>query len=700
MWIIAAVLIAFALNLAAVSFRLGLLLKYFDFNVPYSIVFKTSAQGHFSSLFFTSLIGQVVGRQVILKNYGASPVLIASLTAIERLVLFAVSGVFFLLGVVWLLGRKEVSGFLGDISFTQIVLVVILSLLASLWFGRSRFEVRLLTKIRFNKSISLFFGAVGITFIAQALVLGAFLLGAMGLTSGISFWSLLAAAAITSFVASLPISVNGWGVREIAAISSFGYVGMEQSSALAVSILVGLCSTAVVLVAFYGTLHRKHREAVQSLSGDEKARHLVIEKKAAWGLITATAVLIFFQIHFPLYGGVVNLNLADGFAILALTTVATLSLYTRKLPRWLIPKFNLLLLGVSILLLFAFLNGIQTIGITQWALVSRLLGWLILLGYLCIGILTISYLGRVGVWRFIETMIATVVVIVLFHILMRWLVSSGWIDSSNVTVNFEGFSGNRNAFAFQLLTCSVLLLAYTRDHIKGSSQFNVRNDFLLAAVFGVILAGLAFAGSRAGILSGLILIAISTFTGFANRRLVFRGVIYAFILWVIFVWFLPWVSQVTGNMSAQNMPVQIAVQSSLSNVNSSLERLESIRRGFEMWRDSPWLGAGLGVFVETSQQWSKHPIVIHSTPVWMLAEFGLLGAGILIAMLIRILIAIMRNDLDKPGNRAVIMLLAVFVTFSLVHEIFYQRIFWLALGLCLALPFHDRSPPTSRYNLR
>ena len=73
-WIVAAVLIAFALNLAAVSFRLGLLLKYFDFNVPYSIVFKTSAQGHFSSLFFTSLIGQVVGRQVILKNYEVPPI--------------------------------------------------------------------------------------------------------------------------------------------------------------------------------------------------------------------------------------------------------------------------------------------------------------------------------------------------------------------------------------------------------------------------------------------------------------------------------------------------------------------------------------------------------------------------------------------------------------------------------------------------
>jgi len=48
--------------------------------------------------------------------------------------------------------------------------------------------------------------------------------------------------------------------------------------------------------------------------------------------------------------------------------------------------------------------------------------------------------------------------------------------------------------------------------------------------------------------------------------------------------------------------------------------------------------------------------------------------------------------LNKPANRAAVMLLGVFVIFSLVHEIFYQRIFWLVLGLCLAMPYRDRLP--------
>lgn len=690
-WVVAAVLIAFALNLAVVSFRLSRLLKYFHVNVPYSIAFKASLQGHFASLFLISLFGQVAGRQTVLRQYGTPPVFIASLTAIERVALFVVSGVFCLLGAAWLLDTQQIADFLGKISFTQMALVAILSLLASVWFGRSRFEAQLLSGIRSRQSISQFLKVAGITLFAQVLVLGAFILGAMGMTPEIGFWNLLAAAAITSFAASLPISVNGWGVREVAAIFAFGQVGMPASSALAISVLVGLCSTAVVLAAWpYVFSKRQRHQAARLPYVKSTVNRLPIEKTATWGLATAAAVLIFFQIHLPLQGGVINLNLADALAVLALATVVTHVVYTHQLPRWAVPKFNLILLSIGALLLVAFLNGAQVIGVTQWALAGRLIGWLILVGYLCIGVLTISYLGRIGVWRFIETLIATAAVVVLFHAVMRWMVFSGWIDSTGITLNFEGFSGNRNALAFQLLACSALLLAYTSsERVEGKhinlGSLNVGKDVLLAAVHGVILAGLIFTGSRAGMLTGLILLVASGLTGFADRRMILRSVIYGFLIWTIFVWLLPWISQ----LFTENTHARFAVQSIFSTEASNLERWETIRHGFEMWQNSPWFGAGLGVFIEQSTQWFKQPIVIHSTPVWILAEFGLLGAGTLIALLVWILLAIARAGFTKPNHRAVILLLAAFAIFGLVHEIFYQRILWLVLGFCIALPFRD-----------
>jgi hypothetical protein len=39
----------------------------------------------------------------------------------------------------------------------------------------------------------------------------------------------------------------------------------------------------------------------------------------------------------------------------------------------------------------------------------------------------------------------------------------------------------------------------------------------------------------------------------------------------------------------------------------------------------------------------------------------------------------------------VVMLMTTFSVFGLVQEIFYQRIFWLAPSMCLALSFRPRS---------
>jgi hypothetical protein len=91
--------------------------------------------------------------------------------------------------------------------------------------------------------------------------------------------------------------------------------------------------------------------------------------------------------------------------------------------------------------------------------------------------------------------------------------------------------------------------------------------------------------------------------------------------------------------------------------------------------------------------WHGDPIVIHSTPVWILADFGLLGALVLGAIYVRMLLFSCKRSSRAAPFRAVAMILGIFAIFGLVHEIFYQRTFWLALGICLALPFR---PPSSR----
>jgi hypothetical protein len=134
----------------------------------------------------------------------------------------------------------------------------------------------------------------------------------------------------------------------------------------------------------------------------------------------------------------------------------------------------------------------------------------------------------------------------------------------------------------------------------------------------------------------------------------------------------------------------IKIQSNISSAASDHVRGETILRGIEMWRNSPWLGAGLGVFIAKSTLWYKEPIVIHCTPVWLLAEFGIIGLLIVFLCFVRIIMLAYQRWCSAPQYRVIILLLGIFSIFCLVHEIFYQRIFWLMLGVCLALPLRDR----------
>ena len=69
--------------------------------------------------------------------------------------------------------------------------------------------------------------------------------------------------------------------------------------------------------------------------------------------------------------------------------------------------------------------------------------------------------------------------------------------------------------------------------------------------------------------------------------------------------------------------------------------------------------------------------------MWILAEFGLVGAVVVASLPVWLA---WRRRFRPPGPReiaasAVVLLLAFFAIFSLVHDVAYQRVWWLAIGL-------------------
>mgnify|MGYP001205708575 CR=1 FL=1 len=81
-------------------------------------------------------------------------------------------------------------------------------------------------------------------------VLAAYFIG-VGLGLDLSPVACLALMPVVFLLATLPISLAGWGVREGATIATLGFAGISDSSALALSILFGL---AILLLSLLGAV--------------------------------------------------------------------------------------------------------------------------------------------------------------------------------------------------------------------------------------------------------------------------------------------------------------------------------------------------------------------------------------------------------------------------------------------------------------
>lgn len=114
-------------------------------------------------------------------------------------------------------------------------------------------------------------------------------------------------------------------------------------------------------------------------------------------------------------------------------------------------------------------------------------------------------------------------------------------------------------------------------------------------------------------------------------------------------------------------------------------RVEILQHAFRMFLDHPLLGAGLGSYVQV------HGEIIHTTPVWFLSEFGLLGFAVFSGFLIWFLRQGIRAyqsspEQEKPLIYGLLMAFLAMMGLSLGIEAFYQRHWWFIMGCLAAAP--------------
>jgi len=389
------------------------------------------------------------------------------------------------------------------------------------------------------------------------------------------------------------------------------------------------------------------------------------------------STFILYQFHIDFRDIKLAINFADPLALIALLVMCGNFILLRQKIVWEIKEFNYFLLIFSALLLIAFVNGWFNVGITSWSLMGRLIGWIVLMGYLSAGYLLVFYGGEFWRDKLIQTLAFLAIFIILFQFSARLLIGIGFNIDLNIAESFQGYSGNRNAFAFQLLVIISLIFGL------GSSRkvfYSLDIDkYKIAFVLGVLILGVILTGSRAGHITVITLLLFVLVWKSHWQRIIIYSIIVALLFWLFQISLI----SIANNFLEINSPY---IQSNITGVSSDYMRIDLIILALKMWWESPIFGIGLGTFFARSSEYLGSAYVIHSTPLWLLTEFGLFGVLIIILSLKNFIIGILSNIFSTAASKniAIKSLIISFSVFGLFHEIFYQRIFWFGLGLLIA----------------
>ncbi|MEQ8604011.1 MAG: lysylphosphatidylglycerol synthase transmembrane domain-containing protein [Marivibrio sp.] len=694
-----AIVACLSVNLALGAQRLRLLTRYLGrLSVDFTTALRANVAGLLSSLIIFNVVGSIIGRHAVLRSAGLSASALTGLVTLERLLLAAIGGLFMAAGFLLLQDASTLQDILADLALVDMILAMALAAAFCRFVFGWRREIRWAAELLSRAALARTAALGGLTIAAHSLMIACYVLAAFALDLQASWLELAAAGAVVAFAAGLPISVNGWGVREISALYAFGRLGISAESALTLSVMIGVLSTLVVLLFAPVVMRRSDPQAGASLqtgpgapAADPKTAmpHVRDGERQPTRLFIAVvgplaALLVFFQIHVEVDGVLLSVNLADPLALVTLTLAAILLIAERGAPVP-VPRGFLLWLGaLSVMMLGGFVLGYMRFGPIDWAINNRLAGWPIILGYVSLGALLVNGFGQHGLRRLAEVLIcaaAATALVSLLHLelALTYAVVEPWLS------NFEGFSRNRNTYAFQLLAAAAAALAYSRAFARRTS------DWALAILMGVIFFAIWRTYSKTGVLIELSLILFAVAAGFTDRRVVVKACLCAVGVYAAFKLHGVAVDLFSSTNAATPMLDRLYVGSNQS------ERWMTIERGLDMWRAHPIFGAGLGAFAHLDLGEFGGVLVIHSTPIWLLAEFGVVGLAVALGpplfWLWRARRAAFRPK--RPYQAFMFGVALCFGLFSLPHDIFYQRIFWLALGgIAAAWGLQARAQPS------
>jgi len=675
-----------ALGLVSVStvlscIRYGEVLKTLGVEIPLRLAIRANILGIIGGLMFFQIVGQTLARSAVLARNGVEGPAVVVANVFERLTALGWLVVLAAVSFVYLFGGGTIAMLGGNLQLFKFLAMLTAAAAAAAYVARRplmpimRGLARtVLTPAGLRVNLQ--------SFLIHQATLASYVLLASGLAPEIKLLDIAAASAIVMFTASMPISFAGWGVRELSAVYAYQTIGVPTAEALAISIAIGVLSLLSVAVGglasqLLGTEPQRGLPRVQPARRRDQSGNRLTQAVSLLVPLLA-AVLVFFNVYVPVAGGAVNVNLADPVAVCG--GLIFLFRYARagfSADAWRPRYFNhgvLLATGVLTLALFV---GFARFGYSEWAFFSRYVGWFILLAYLGTGALIIGTAGEVGRRLIIDTALAAglaicvtelVTAFLQTHVLQTNLFSRGYPS---------GAAQNVNAYGAQLCCMMSLLLPSCR------SMWARHGSAVRALAVAVLAANVFLSNSLTSAIVGSTILAGSlAFLPEQRRTTAIASALAALIV-------------IAVSVPIQGGGFSHFASASVFRPSSDHERLQTIEGGLQLWRQHPVLGAGLGAYGETVRRETGNLQVIHNTTVWMLAELGTLGTLGMFTFLWSIARSAWKDARAVPPDpisQSLLLTLLTAALFQLPHDIFYQRIFWLMLGIMLFTgPFAARN---------
>lgn len=313
----------------------------------------------------------------------------------------------------------------------------------------------------------------------------------------------------------------------------------------------------------------------------------------------------------------------------------------------------------------ALVSVLLGVAVTSYDLVNKVLGFALLLGhYLMITNIVRSWsdLQRTLQW-FIIGVVWNAAIAIAALLLAR----NGWIvvPQLNYGQRLSGLLVDPNAYGGLLVTTYALMLG---TQVFRSARPARESGRVVDRVAPWILPiGIALTYSRSAWLAAVCMLFV--FARLAPRQ-VRRVSVRAAFLAVAFIGVAGATFQAEF-VQLSNRPEQVS------------GRLEILATAGDVFAANPLVGAGIGAV------YREHGFIVHNTPAWLLAEFGMIGVLAGLGMILRTLNLAMRGIRVTDGWRkgAFMGLAAAHVAMaglSLGIEALYQRHWWMVMALVVS----------------